>query len=332
MLESVLAQAAGREKSNLRRAQLEAETFEEFAKFWIKENGHGDHWRASQRYWLELDVYPAIGARKLSEISAPDILNLLDSIKKRGSPQSALRVRGIIKQVYDYAIGRQRATFNPAMQIPSRVVHRPQSRERSLSDAEVRHFLDALGKCGTAEANKLALRLILLTMVRKGELLNTKWVHVDFDRAEWTIPETKNGKPHVVYLSKQAIAAFIARKGLAGDAEWVLPSTQNPCNRTGQATLNSILYAMEYAALRAEQPWTRFTLHDFRRTASTMLHEQGFNSDVIEKVLNHTLRGVRGVYNRAQYAEQRKVMRQHWADHIDSIERGAKVVPIRRTA
>jgi len=318
-----------REKQAARRASLEAESFKEFADFWIGDSGHGERWRTTQRYWIERDVYPAIGSRRLTEITPSDVLTLLDAIKKRGSPQSALRVRGIIKQVFDYAIGRQRATFNPATQIPSKIVHRPQSRDRTLAEWEIRAFLDALCNCGATEANKLALRLILLTMVRKGELRFAKWEHVDFERAEWTIPETKNGNPHVVYLSTQAIAVFARLKTLAGAAGWVLPSARDPNSPSGQTTLNSVLYGIELAALRAEKNWKRFTPHDLRRTASTLLHEQGFDSDVIEKALNHTLRGVRGVYNRALYADQRRAMLQHWADYLSAVESSAKVVSFR---
>ena len=318
-----------REKQTARRASLDAESFKEFADFWMGDNGHGESWRATQRYWLELDVYPAIGARKLTDITPSDVLTLLDSIKKRGSPQSALRVRGIVKQVFDYAIGRQRATFNPAAQIPSKIVHRPQSRDRTLSDSEIRALLKALDDCGATEANKLALRLILLTMVRKGELRFSKWTHIDLERKEWEVPETKNGKPHLVYLSSQAIDILKRLKKLAGNSDWVLPSSHDSKKPSGQTTLNSVLYGIELANLRAKVEWQRFTPHDLRRTASTLLHEQGFDSDVIEKALNHTLRGVRGVYNRAQYADQRKAMLQHWADYIAAIEHATNVIPIR---
>ena len=325
-------QSPARDKQTKKIADLNAETFKEFSESWLKDNGHGAAWRATQDYWLKLDAYPALGNRKLKDIGAGDVLTLLDSIKKRGSPQSALRVRGIIKQVFDYAIGRQQATINPAAQIPSKIVHKPQSRERTLSEAEIRGFLQAVDACGAEPANKLALRLILLTMVRKGELRFAKWEHVDFERGEWHIPETKNGKPHIVYLSTQATAALKELKKLAHDSEWVLPSTRNWRKPSGQTTLNSVLYGIELKKLREGEKWLRFTPHDLRRTASTLLHEQGFNSDVIEKALNHTMRGVRGVYNRAQYSEQRGALLQHWADYVGAVENGAKVVAIHHVA
>jgi len=319
-----------REKQAARTADNEAESFKEFAEEWLRDNGHGEKWHKTQAYWLNLDVYPAIGSRKLRDINAADVLTLLDAIKKRGSPQSALRVRGIIKQVFDHAIGRQRATFNPATQIPSRVIHKPRSRDRTLSERELREFLAALDACKAAKTNKLALRLILLTMVRKGELRFAKWDHIDFEKAEWSIPETKNGKPHLVYLSKQALAILTNLKQLASDSEWVVPSAHARRKPAGESTLNSVLTGIELAKLRDGKTWVKFAPHDLRRTASTLLHEQGFDPLVVEKALNHSVRGVAGVYNRAQYADQRKKMLQHWSDYIDGIRSGATVVPIRR--
>jgi integrase len=254
---------------------------------------------------------------------------LLDSIKKRGAPQSALRVRGIIKQVFDHAIGRQRATFNPASQIPSRVIHRPKSRDRTLSESEIRDFFTALDQSKATTANKLALRLILLTMVRKGELRFARWADIDLEKAEWSIPETKNGKPHIVYLSTQAVAILHQLKALAGDSEWVVPSTHARRKPAGETTLNNVLTGIELAMRREGKDWSSFAPHDLRRTASTILHEQNFDPLVVEKALNHSVRGVAGVYNRAQYADQRKKMLQHWGDYIDGLARGGTVVAFR---
>lgn len=325
-------QNPAREKQHAKREHAAAETFKDFAEAWLTETGHSEKWQATQKYWLELDIYPALGGRKIKDVTAGDVLTLLDSIKKRGSPQSALRVRGIIKQVYDYAIGRQRATINPAAQIPSKVVHKPQSRSRTLSEQEIRAALEAIQASGATPQSKRALRLVLLTMVRKGELRRARWEHIDLERGEWNIPETKNGKAHIVYLSRQAVAIFKELKSLAGASAWALPSRHDPRNPMGETTLNAVLYGIELAKLRAGEKWQSFTVHDLRRTASTLLHEQGFDPLVVEKALNHTVRGVAGVYNRAQYAEQRKQMLQHWADYIEAVRSGAKVVPIQRRA
>lgn len=156
----------------------------------------------------------------------------------------------------------------------------------------------------------------------------------------WTVfvkrrrfPETKNGKPHIVYLSSQALALFRKLKSMAGASQWVLPSRSEPRKPIGESTLNSVLYGIEMAQLRKGEKWDSFTVHDLRRTASTILHEQGFNSDVIEKALNHTMRGVRGVYNRAQYADQRREMLQAWANLIDAMTKpDSNVAPLKLRA
>jgi len=321
-----------RHKQAEKQSESEADTFKEFAEAWCTNNPHSGNWLATQRYWLELDVYPSLGSRKIGDITAGDVLTLLDSIKKRGSPQSALRVRGIIKQVYDYAIGRQRATINPASQIPSKVIHKPQSRSRTLAEAEIRAAIEAIDETACTPQSKRALKLILMTLVRKGELRNAQWQHIDFTRCEWHIPETKNGKAHIVYLSSQAIALLTELKTLAGSSAWVLPSRADPKKRIGETTLNAVLYSIEQSKLRKKANWTRFTVHDLRRTASTLLHEQGFDPLVVEKALNHTVQGVAGVYNRAQYAEQRREMLQHWADYLDAVIKGGQVVAFRRRA
>lgn len=309
-----------RQKQRMKAEDAQAETFREFAELWLKESESGADWREVQQQWLDRDIYPALGNQRLKDITPDDVLTLLDSIKKRGAAHSALRVRGIVKQVFDYAIARQRMTFNPAVAIPTKIIAKPKSRERSLSEAEIRSFYTALESSNAEAVNKIALRLIFLTMVRKGELRGARWQDVDLDRAEWHIPETKNGKPHIVYLSSQAVALFHQLKSMAGASEWVLPSRSEPRKPIGEATLNSVLYGIEMAQLRKGEKWERFTVHDLRRTASTLLHEQGFNTDVIEKALNHTMRGVRGVYNRAQYADQRREMLQHWADYLDGLQ------------
>ena len=162
-------------------------------------------------------------------------------------------------------------------------------------------------------AHKLALHLLILCMVRKSELTEAKWEEIDLDKAEWTIPgeRMKKDKPHLVSLSRQAVAMLEELKGLASGSEWVFPSRGDLQSPIAKSTLNVAIRALEIDV-------RDFVIHDFRRTASTHLHEAGFNSDWIEKSLAHETKGIRGVYNRAQYADQRREMLQWWADFVDS--------------
>ena len=167
------------------------------------------------------------------------------------------------------------------------------------------------------------LYLILLTMVRKSELLLARWEHVDFEQAEWHIPaeHSKTGKPHIVFLSRQSLTLFKELHMLAGGSALVMPGRGS---LTKPFAHNAINTALKTAL--AGQPIPAFTIHDLRRTASTLLHENGWASDVVEKALNHTIGGVRGVYNRAEYAPQRRDMLQFWADYIEQLMTTGKVI------
>jgi len=155
---------------------------------------------------------------------------------------------------------------------------------------------------------------MLLTLVRKGELLLAQWKDVDLEGGEWKIPaeNSKTKQPHTVYLSRQAIKLFQELKALAGGSAWVMPGRSGLSKPFSHNAMNQAMGSITF-----EIP--PFTIHDLRRTGSTLLHEKGFASDVIEKSLNHQIKGVRGVYNRAEYAEQRRQMLQFWADYVAEI-------------
>lgn len=150
-----------------------------------------------------------------------------------------------------------------------------------------------------------------------------QWKDVHFDSAEWHVPaeNSKTGKPHIVYLSKQVLALFKELRRLAGNSDWVLPGRGTLTKPFAHNALNK---ALKVSLQGQEIP--AFTIHDLRRTASTLLHENGWASDIVEKALNHTIGGVRGVYNRAEYADQRKQMLQFWADYLDRLAPAAELL------
>lgn len=211
--------------------------------------------------------------------------------------------------------------MNPALALPMRFITKARSRTRTLSPDEIRAYLNSLYKSNIRRQFKLALHLILLTLVRKSELLFAKWVDVDLVTGEWQIPteNSKTGRPHVVYLSRQAAQLFRELKPLAGDSAWVLPSRSSQLKPFAHNALNQALGSMTF-------PMDPFTIHDLRRTGSTLLHEKGFRSDVVEKSLNHTTGGVRGVYNKAEYCDQRRAMLQFWADYVEALASERKVL------
>jgi integrase len=202
-----------------------------------------------------------------------------------------------------------------------RFITQARSRERYLTPEEIRIYLQTLYQSNIRRQFKLALHQILLTLVRKSELIFTRWEHVDFETAEWQIPKenSKTGVPHIVYLSRQSVQIFRELHDLAGGSSWVIPSRSSLAKPFCTTALNQALEGVSFNI----KP---FTIHDMRRTGSTLLHEKGFPSDVIEKALNHTIGGVRGVYNRAEYSDQRRKMLQFWGDYVEGLASERKVL------
>jgi integrase len=170
-----------------------------------------------------------------------------------------------------------------------------------------------LDAAATLPTIRLALHLILLTLVRKSELIEATWDEVDFQNAVWTIPKSrmKAGKPYNVYLSQEALDIMVALRTCASGSKFLLPSRYDADRCMSKATLNRVTQTVAERAEKAKLPLEPFTVHDLRRTGSTILNELGFNSDWIEKCLAHEDgRSSRGVYNKAEYAEQRRHMLQ----------------------
>jgi integrase len=267
---------------------------------------------------LAKDIIPSIGGKRLDEVTGDDVQNIVARIKARGSPQVALRTRNVLKRLFDYAQDRRLVHVNHAALLKSRYIAVYKPRTRVLSRKEIRDLLEALNLSRSHPAYRIAVNLLLLTLTRKSELVNAQWAEIDFERREWIIPpsRTKQVRTHVVYLSRQAVELFEKLKPLSCGSGLVFPGRGSMVRPIHGSTLNRLVQAFG------------FTLHDFRRTASTYLHEAGFSSDAIEKALAHEQGGIRGIYNRAEYAEERRRMLQHWADFVDGL-RGGNVVPLR---
>jgi integrase len=315
--------AAAKQAEKAVQAGRATDTVAAFANLWYADVVSRTHSEPRNiRRVLDKDVLPAIGDKSVAEVMIPDILAITDAVKARGADQMALQTRNVIKRLYAYAIARGKTQFNPAAAIEARFIATARSRDVALSQAEIGQLLRGIYQSSIRRPYKLALHLLVLCMVRKGELIGARWEEIDFDKAEWLIraERMKKDKPHLVPLSKQAVAMFEELKGLAGHSPWVLPSRNTWKEPIAHSTLNQAIRSLELGI-------RDFVIHDFRRTASTQLHEAGFNSDWIEKALAHEQKGVRGVYNKAEYLAQRREMLQWWADLVDAqIEEGRKVV------
>ncbi|MDY4317012.1 tyrosine-type recombinase/integrase [Pectobacterium actinidiae] len=271
---------------------------------------------------INKDIIPVIGRIQLEELTTAHVQAVIDRIKLRGSDHVALLTRNVLKRMLAYAISRGIIFNNPAAAIEARYIAQATSRDVALTPEEIGILLRGIYTSGMNRRHKLALHLLILCMVRKSELIEATWDEINFVTTEWRIPaeRMKMDNPHIVPLSGQALAMFEELKFLAGDSPYVFPSRNDHRHSISKTTLN--------AAVRTLNLNVRdFVIHDFRRTASTLLHEQGYNSDWVEKCLAHKISGVRGVYNRAEYLGQRREMLQAWADFVDAqIEEGRKVI------
>lgn len=275
------------------------------------------------RRYLDKDILPFIGTNPMRDVTTEDVRSIIWRKKDHGFDAAAGQIRGVLKRLCDYAVTCGLLHANPVLALPMRHVFKARARERTLSAEEIRIFLKAASESNIRRQFKIGLHLVLLTMVRKSELLLARWSDVHLDDAEWWIPaeNSKTGKPHIVYLATQAVQLFRELRVLAGGSELVMPGRGSLTKPFAHNGMNTALKT----ALRG-QAIPAFTIHDLRRTASTLLHENGWASDVVEKALNHTIGGVRGVYNRAEYADQRREMLQFWADLIEGLVTDRNVI------
>ncbi len=292
-------------------------TFEAVALEWHTK--YSKKWTAEHRNklknWLKKDVFPLIGHMEIAKVKSPDILAVLRKIESRGAADVARRVLSICSQVFRYGMPIGKCDYdvtvglNKALEYVKRENHKciPIDAFPDLIQTIETHNYNLLTKC--------ALKLIMLTFVRSGELREAKWPEINFDKAEWRIPaeRMKMREIHIVPLSTQAVGLFQMLKPICTESEYIFPNEKNAHKVMSENTLLYSLYDMGYHK--------KMTVHGFRQLASTILNEKGFNPDAIERQLSHAERNnVRRAYNHAQYLPERKQMMQEWADYIDSLK------------
>jgi integrase len=319
-----------REKEAERRSGGRIHTVNDLAESWIEsvlKLANKNH-RQDETY-VRRDLLPSIGKEKPDEVSANDIWRCAEAVLKRGHPQAARRVRNAAKRMFDFALSQGLVRANPAATIKPTHLAPSCSRTRTLNADEIRQWLNAVYTSRLTRNHKLALHFLLLVPARKGELILSKWSHFDLESSTWDIPAelSKNGAPIRHKLPKQALALVREMQLIAGKSEWVLPSSRNlgrmPISKT---TLNCALKSVDGMPQNA-------VIHDLRRTIRTGLSELGgIPSEVAELCLNHRPSGVEGVYDRSERLSERARALQRWADQLDALRTGAKVIPIKRGA
>ena len=328
-------ESPSRSKVEKRTEAADALTFGSWAEKYFAGADLAESTKAMRKSVYDRNLADEFGRLKLEEITSVRLMARCEKIKERGAAAPAVHAREIVLQVFRFIQARGLKIDNPAESIRPSAIATFKARDRALTPAEIHTFFKALEQTATMSTLRLAVKFMLLTLVRKTEFIEAKWDEVNFETAIWTIPKErmKAGRPHNVYLSQQALDILVAFKTCFSASSYLHPGRYETELPISSATLNRVIDATVKVVHDRGEDFDPFTVHDLRRTASTLLHEAGFNSDWIEKCLAHEQRGVRAIYNKAEYAEQRRAMLQAWADMLDAwIKNSASVVPIRRGA
>lgn len=336
-------ESPSRAKAEKRTQIAESLTFGSWAERYFTDKADPDNGArladstlAMRRSIYNRDLVGPFGKLKLEEITVAALMALCEKVKARGAPAPAIQVREIVLLVFRFAHTKDKSLDlkNPAESIKPSDIATFKPRERALSPAEIRQFFLALDETATSPTLRLAVKFVLLTMVRKGEFVGGTWTEVDFEAGTWTIPATrmKAKKPLVVYLSQQALDILVTFKTCFESSKYLHPSRYDLKLPISDATLNRVIDAAVKHTRAGGSELASFSVHDLRRTASSLLNEAGFNRDWIEKCLAHEESDVRSIYNKAEYGEQRRVMLQAWADMIDAWMKGESVRDIVRAA
>ena len=296
--------------------------FENIAREWHKEKyptwkpGHAE--RILTR--LEKDIFPSLGARPIKAIKPIEILAAIRGVEERGAHDLAHRTMQTCSQVFRYAVATGRVERDLTVDLRGALKPVISENYAYLGEEELPGFMEKLERY-TSHYNgypitKLAFKLLLLTFVRSGEIRGAQWKEIDWDKEQWKIPaeRMKMKEAHIVPLSKQSLAILREIQKITGDSYggFLFPSQQNPRRIMSENTFLRVLDILGYKG--------KATAHGFRSTASTILNENGFRSDVIERQLAHGERDqVRAAYNYAQYLPERKEMMTWWANYLDSV-------------
>ena len=322
-----------------RRAVFNAEnTFEGVAKEWFENNKSKWTPEHADRLWrrIEIHLIAELGKRPIADISTLELLNTIRKVetqkitrgdghlKRRGGTEVSHRVLQTASSIFNYAIVTERMAINPAYPLRDGRALKPHKAKNypTITAKELPEFLQRLAEAKTTLQNKLAIRLMLLTFVRTGELRKSTWKDVDLEAKEWRLPAeiTKMRDEHIVPLSKQAIELFRELHEISGHRELLFPPQQHRKHMLmSENTINMVIKRMGYEG--------KMVGHGFRALASTTLNEQGYPPDIIERQLAHAERNkIRAAYNRAEYLPQRRKMMQEWADYIDKIAADGKII------
>ena len=310
------SEAKQQEKRERQAAALN--TFESIARRWHTDNLH--RWKENHaarvlRYF-ETDVFPAIGAMSIQEIRVSDIKAVIDGVMVRGVNNTAEKIREWTGAIFDYAVMLEIVETNPAYSLRKYIPSKQTDHRPALPREELTEFFRRLILAEIEPQNRIALILNMLTFLRSTELRGGQWNEIDFDAAMWTVPaqrmkheKTAPKPPHAVPLADWTLELLAELKELTGNTPFLFPSRTKTDGFISDATISRIIERMGYKG--------RVTPHGFRSLASSVLNEQGFNPDAIERQLAHIENNkIRAAYNRADYLNERKEFMQWYSDFL----------------
>ncbi|OYU48135.1 MAG: integrase [Rhizobiales bacterium PAR1] len=278
--------------------------------------------------WMLDFALPVIGSRPIKEITAPEILGVLRSVEVRGRYETAKRLRAVIGEVFRYAISTTRADTDPTFHLRGALTSPKVTHRAAITEAKalggLMRAIDAFQGQPTTVA---ALKLMALLFPRPGELRLAEWKELDVENAVWIIPAArmKMRREHRVPLPPQALAVLESLRPITGHGDLVFPGIVSVKKPISENTMNVALRRMGYGQ-------DEMTAHGFRAAASTLLNESGkFSADAIERALAHQDKdAIRRTYARGEYWPERMKMAVWWADYLDALRNGAKVMPFKR--
>lgn len=326
-------------KKQLDKQALQENTFEAIAEKWLTEKKDG--WSKSTydrvtRY-LNKDVYPVLGKREISKIEVPEIIAIVKNVESRGAIDAAKRVKGFIQQVFDYAVVNCKAPYNIAKSINIQLILPKRTKQHFAAITDpilLGELLRAIEHYNGGIQAKMALKISPYVMLRPTELRGAEWSEIDLEKATWTIPakrrklathlkrSNRKEDAHIVPLASQVVALFEELHQYTGNSNLVFPSPTGSGKPISDNTVRTALRRLDFGG-------DIITPHGFRATASTLLHQQGYRTEVIEAQLAHKdTNEIRAAYNHADYLDERRVMLQEYADLLDTFRQGATVIPI----
>jgi len=302
-------------------------TFKNVAEEWLKklENEGDAAPTMEKKRWLLSYAHPYIGNRNLTDITAPELLRVLRKLEGPGKYESAKRLRSVLSRVFRYGIATARAERDPAADLRGALTA-PKVKHRAAftEPDDIKTLLLAIDDYQGSQTIRFALQFLALTFVRPGELRHFEWPEIQGE--EWRIPghKMKMKEPHIVPLSRQALALIDLSRAINGNATYVFPSLFSPERPISENTLNLALRRLGFAQ-------DEMCSHGFRTMASTRLNEMSWHPDAIERQLAHRPSNqVRAAYNQAQHLPERQRMMQAWADYLDELRNSTSAS--RRTA